>query len=90
MSKVGFSASPGSPLAARIDLGPWTLDIGHKVPPPTARSGYTLLELLLVLAIIVIAAAAAAPSMRGRMRNAAVRSAANEVRAALTRRMSWR
>jgi type II secretion system protein H len=52
------------------------------VPP---RNGYTLIELLLVLAIIVIAAAAAAPSLRRTARNMAVKSAANEVRAGLTR-----
>ena len=49
------------------------------------RRGYTLIELLLVLAIIVIAAAAAAPSLRRTVRNVAVKSAANDVRAALTR-----
>src|SRR3954454_8973003 len=49
------------------------------------RRAYTLMELLLVLAIIVIAAAAAAPSMRRSLRNAAVKSAANDVRTALTR-----
>ncbi len=49
------------------------------------RRAYTLMELLLVLAIIVIAAAAVAPSFRGVMRSAALRSAANEVRAALTK-----
>src|SRR5947209_19190334 len=49
------------------------------------RRGYTLLELLLVLAIIVIAAAAVAPSFRGVMRSATLKSAANDVRAALTK-----
>ena len=47
--------------------------------------GYTLIELLLVLAIIVVAAAAVAPSLRGVLRNAALKSAANTVRAELTR-----
>ena len=49
------------------------------------RHGYTLIELLLVLAIIVIAAAAAAPSLRRTARNMSVKTAANEVRAGLTR-----
>src|SRR5262245_49126905 len=49
------------------------------------RRAYTLMELLLVMAIIVIVAAAATPSFRGAMRNAALSSAANDVRAALTR-----
>src|SRR3954470_22205186 len=49
------------------------------------RRGFTLLELLLVLAIIVIAAAAVAPSLRGTMRNTALKSAASTVRAELTR-----
>src|SRR4029079_6295878 len=49
------------------------------------RPAYTLMELLLVLAIIVIAAAAAAPAFRGVMRSATLRSAANEVRAALAK-----
>ena len=43
------------------------------------------MELLLVLAIIVIAAAAVAPRMTGMMRNVALSSAANTVRAELTR-----
>src|SRR5262249_47235613 len=50
-----------------------------------ARRAFTLLELLLVLAIIIIAAAAVAPSLRGTMRSAAVKSAASTVRAELTR-----
>lgn len=50
-----------------------------------SRRGYTLLELLLVLAIIVIAAAAVAPSFRGVIRSTALKSAANEIRAALTK-----
>jgi prepilin-type N-terminal cleavage/methylation domain-containing protein len=50
-----------------------------------ARRGYTLMELLLVLAIIVVAAAAVAPSFRGVMRNASLKSAADTVRADLTR-----
>src|SRR5438477_2579418 len=49
------------------------------------RAAYTLMELLLVLAIIVIAAAAVAPSLRGTMRNTALKSAASTVRAELTR-----
>lgn len=49
------------------------------------RRGYTLMELLLVLAIIVIAAAAVAPSFRGVMRSAALKAAANAIRAELTR-----
>jgi prepilin-type N-terminal cleavage/methylation domain-containing protein len=49
------------------------------------RRAYTLMELLLVLAIIVIASAAVAPSFRGVMRSTALKSAANEVRAALTK-----
>src|SRR5436305_12544271 len=49
------------------------------------RRGFTLLELLLVLAIIVIAAAAVAPSLRGTMRNTALKAAASTVRAELTR-----
>jgi hypothetical protein len=44
-----------------------------------------LLELLLVLAILVIAAAAVAPSLRGVVRNASLKSAADTVRAALTK-----
>jgi len=78
MSKVGYY--PPRRLRRRKcrDLGPWTLDFG-------LRGGYTLIELLLVLAIIVIAAAAAAPAFRGVMRSATLRSAANEVRAALAK-----
>jgi prepilin-type N-terminal cleavage/methylation domain-containing protein len=49
------------------------------------RRAYTLLELLLVLAIIVIAAAAVAPSFGRVMRGISLRSAANDVRAALTK-----
>src|SRR4051812_2749380 len=49
------------------------------------RRAYTLMELLLVLAIIVIAAAAVAPSFRGVMRGATLKSAASDVRAALTK-----
>lgn len=49
------------------------------------RRAYTLLELLLVLAILVIAAAAVAPSLRGVIRNASLKSAADTVRAELTK-----
>src|SRR2546421_7690449 len=49
------------------------------------RRAYTLLELLLVLAIIVIAAAAVAPSFGRVMRGVSLKSAANDVRAALTK-----
>src|SRR5437773_1745698 len=49
------------------------------------RNAYTLMELLLVLAIIVIAAAAVAPSFGRMMRGVSLRSAGNEVRAALTK-----
>jgi len=49
------------------------------------RRGYTLVEILLVTAIIVIVAAIAAPSFRGTMRHMSLQSAANEVRAELTR-----
>src|SRR5437870_7770907 len=49
------------------------------------RHGYTLLELLLVLAIIVIAAAAVAPSFGRVMRGVSLKSAANDVRTALTK-----
>jgi prepilin-type N-terminal cleavage/methylation domain-containing protein len=49
------------------------------------RVGYTLMELLLVLAIIVIAAAAVTPRMTGLMRNVSLTSAANTVRAELTK-----
>jgi prepilin-type N-terminal cleavage/methylation domain-containing protein len=52
---------------------------------PVAQSAYTLLELLLVLAIIVIAAAAVAPSLRNVLRNTSLKSAADTVRAELTR-----
>jgi len=54
-------------------------------PARRTRGGYTLMELLLVLAIIVVAAAAVAPSLRGVMRNASLKSAADSVRAELTR-----
>src|SRR5438046_543268 len=64
MSKVGSNARQ------RDDLGIATLDFGRRV-----RGAYTLMELLLVLAIIVIVAAAAAPSFRGVMRSAALKSA---------------
>ena len=56
----------------------------HKLRP-VVQSAYTLLELLLVLAIIVIAAAAVAPSLRNVLRNTSLKSAANTVRAELTR-----
>src|SRR3569623_1458285 len=49
------------------------------------RSGFTLIEILLVLAIIIIAAAAVSPALRGVMRNARLRAAASDVRAALTK-----
>jgi type II secretion system protein H len=49
------------------------------------RRGFTLIELLLVLAIIVITAAAVAPSLRGVVRNSALKAAAGNVRAELTR-----
>jgi len=78
MSIVRFSALRKLDSRYVSDIGSWTLDFGD-------RRGYTLLELLLVLAIIVIAAAAVAPSLRGTMRHAAVKSAASTVRAELTR-----
>jgi prepilin-type N-terminal cleavage/methylation domain-containing protein len=55
------------------------------MPKVRTSGGYTLMELLLVLAIIVVAAAAVAPSLRNIARNATLRSAASDVRAALTR-----
>lgn len=51
----------------------------------SARPAYTLIELLLVLAIIIMAAAAVAPSMRNFAKNSALKSAASEIRAELTR-----
>lgn len=48
-------------------------------------AGYTLMEMLLVLAIVVIAAAAVAPRMTGMLRSVTLTSAANTVRAELTR-----
>ena len=48
-------------------------------------SAYTLMELLLVMAIIVVLAAAVAPSFRGVSRGVTLKSAANTVRAELTR-----
>jgi prepilin-type N-terminal cleavage/methylation domain-containing protein len=78
MSKVVLPPSQGHAAFTRIDLGPGTLDLGR-------RAGYTLIELLLVLAIIVVAAAAVTPSLRGVLRNAGLKAAANTVRAELTR-----
>jgi prepilin-type N-terminal cleavage/methylation domain-containing protein len=49
------------------------------------RRGYTLMEMLLVLAILVVAAAVSAPALRGVMRNAELRAAAETVRAQWTR-----
>ena len=49
------------------------------------HAGYTLMEMLLVLAIIVIAAAAVTPKLTGMMRNVTLTSAANTIRAELTR-----
>jgi len=77
MSKVGMSAVRQQ-RRKLPDVGLWTLDFAP-------RQAYTLIELLLVLAIIVIAAAAVAPSLRGTMRNTALKSAASTVRAELTR-----
>lgn len=53
--------------------------------PPTRRSAYTLMELLLVMAIIVALAAAVAPSLRGVSRGMTLKSVANTIRAELTR-----
>jgi type II secretion system protein H len=49
------------------------------------RRGFTLVELLLVLAILVILAATAAPILRGTMQDAALRSAADQIRVEMTR-----
>jgi type II secretion system protein H len=49
------------------------------------KRGFTLIELLLVLAILVILAATAAPVLRGTMQDAALRSAADQIRVEWTR-----
>lgn len=49
------------------------------------HSAYTLMEMLLVMAIIVALAAAVAPSLRGVSRGMTLKSAANTIRAELTR-----
>ena len=49
------------------------------------KRGFTLIELLLVLAILVILAATAAPILRGTMQDAALRSAADQIRVEMTR-----
>lgn len=51
----------------------------------SVKRGFTLIELLLVLAILVILAAAAAPVLRGTMQDAALRSAADQIRVEWTR-----
>src|SRR5205823_6023807 len=80
-----YSSKAQSPMSKvslrrrhRHNLGPWNLDFGP-------RHGYTLMELLLVLATIVLAAAAVAPRMTGMTRHVTLNSAAQTVRAELTR-----
>lgn len=55
------------------------------VAPPHARSGFTLLELLLVLALMVAAVAAALPSLRTSFSNQRLQKAAEQIRAEWTR-----
>ena len=49
------------------------------------RRGFTLIEVLLVLAILVVVAAAATPALRGVLRDAALKNAAETVRIHWTR-----
>ena len=49
------------------------------------KRGFTLVEILLVLAILVILAAVATPMLRGTMQDAALRSAAEQIRVEFTR-----
>jgi prepilin-type N-terminal cleavage/methylation domain-containing protein len=57
----------------------------EKAVPVRRRSAFTLIEILLVLAILVIVAAASAPALNGVMRQYRLQSAADAVRADLTR-----
>ncbi len=72
MSKVHYSSR------SRRDVGPW-------VSSARQRGGYTLMELLLVMAIIVALAVVAGPSFQGTLRRMSLSSAADTVRAELTR-----
>ncbi len=72
MSKVQYSSR------RRRDFGPGSPIVGR-------RRGYTLMELLLVMAIIVALAAVAGPSFQGTLRRMSLSSAADTVRAELTR-----
>ncbi|MEX2174376.1 MAG: prepilin-type N-terminal cleavage/methylation domain-containing protein [Pirellulaceae bacterium] len=56
-----------------------------KAATRSARQAFTLLEILLVLAILVAVLAAAAPALRGVMKDAQLRAAADQVRVEWTR-----
>jgi prepilin-type N-terminal cleavage/methylation domain-containing protein len=52
---------------------------------PSNRSAYTLLEMLIVLAVLAVLATLSWPVVRGMLRRGELRSAAKQVRAALTK-----
>ncbi len=59
--------------------------MGRHGSPPSDRFAYTLLEMLIVLAVVAVLATLSWPAVRGMLRRDELRSAAKQVRAALTK-----
>ena len=59
--------------------------MGRCGPRTSTRSAYTLLEMLIVLAVLAVLASLSWPAVRGMLRRSELRSAAKQVRAALTK-----